>query len=172
MTIGHSTHTIEEFIGLLQAHGATFVVDVRTVPRSRHNAQFNKESLPQSPRKAGLEYVHASGLGGLRHANRDSANGGWRNASFRGYADYMQTPEFMQSMEELILAAPLRTCRVCRGPRVYSHLRPILLIHKVLLRLFFALVARKTGIMIRCFSIRSNYGRLADHPGAIRPTHF
>jgi uncharacterized protein (DUF488 family) len=102
MTIGHSTRTIEEFIGLLQAHGATRVVDVRTIPRSRHNPQFNKTSLPRSLKKAGLGYVHMPGLGGLRHANRDSLNVGWRNASFRGYADYMQTPEFEQSLEELI----------------------------------------------------------------------
>ena len=114
MTIGHSTHTIEEFIGLLQAHGATLVVDVRTVPRSRHNPQFNKESLPQSLKSAGLRYVHAPGLGGLRHAKRDSANGGWRNASFRGYADYMQTPEFIGSMEELIrLVARERIVLMC-----------------------------------------------------------
>ena len=105
MTIGHSTHTIEEFIRLLQAHGATCVVDVRTVPRSRHNAQFNKTSLPRSLKKAGLGYVHTPGLGGLRHAKRDSPNLGWRNASFRGYADYMQTPEFVQSLEELIRLA-------------------------------------------------------------------
>ena len=102
MTIGHSTRTLEEFIRLLQAHGATCVVDVRTVPRSRHNPQFNKDSLPRSLKKAGLGYVHTPGLGGLRHAKRDSPNVGWRNASFRGYADYMQTPEFAQSLEELI----------------------------------------------------------------------
>ena len=94
MTIGHSTHTLEEFIGRLQAHGATRVVDVRTVPRSRHNPQFDRASLPGSLKKAGLGYVHLPGLGGLRHARRDSVNLGWRNASFRGYADYMQTPEF------------------------------------------------------------------------------
>jgi uncharacterized protein (DUF488 family) len=105
MTIGHSTHTLEEFIRLLQAHGATCVVDVRTVPRSRHNPQFNKDSLPQSLKPAGLGYVHTPGLGGLRHAKRDSPNMGWRNASFRGYADYMQTPEFAQSLEELIRLA-------------------------------------------------------------------
>jgi uncharacterized protein (DUF488 family) len=102
MTIGHSTQTIEEFIRLLQIHGATCVVDVRTVPRSRHNPQFNKASLPRSLKKAGLGYVHMPGLGGLRHAKGDSPNVGWRNASFRGYADYMQTPEFAQSIEELI----------------------------------------------------------------------
>jgi uncharacterized protein (DUF488 family) len=105
LTIGHSTRTLEEFIGLLQAHGATRVVDVRTVPRSWHNPQFNKASLPGSLKKAGLRYVHMPGLGGLRHAQRDSPNVGWRNASFRGYADYMQTPEFEQSLEELIQLA-------------------------------------------------------------------
>jgi uncharacterized protein (DUF488 family) len=105
MTIGHSTHTLEEFIRLLQAHGGTCVVDVRTVPRSRHNPQFNKTSLPRSLKKAGWGYVHLPGLGGLRHARRDSANLGWRNAAFRGYADYMQTPEFAQSLEELIRLA-------------------------------------------------------------------
>ena len=105
MTIGHSTHTLEEFIRLLQAHGATCIVDVRTVPRSRHNPQFNKTSLPGSLKKAGLGYVHLPGLGGLRHAKRDSTNLGWRNASFRGYADYMQTAEFAQTLEELIRLA-------------------------------------------------------------------
>jgi uncharacterized protein (DUF488 family) len=102
MTIGHSTHTIEEIICLLQAHRVICVADVRTIPRSRHNPQFNKTSLPRSLKKAGLKYVHMPGLGGLRHANRDSPNAGWHNASFRGFADYMQTPEFAQSLEELI----------------------------------------------------------------------
>jgi uncharacterized protein (DUF488 family) len=105
LTIGHSTRTIEEFIGLLQAHGATRVVDVRTVPRSWHNPQFNKSSLPGSLKKAGLRYIHMPGMGGLRHARRNSLNVGWRNASFRGYADYMQTTEFEQSLEKLIQLA-------------------------------------------------------------------
>ncbi len=105
MTIGHSTRTLGEFIGLLQAHAVTRVVDVRTIPRSRHNPQFNKDSLPGSLKKVGLSYVHLPGLGGLRHAKPDSINLGWRNASFRGYADYMQTPEFERSLEELIQMA-------------------------------------------------------------------
>jgi uncharacterized protein (DUF488 family) len=114
MTIGHSTHTLGEFIRLLQAHGATCVVDVRTVPRSRHNPQFNKACLPASLKKVGLGYIHMPGLGGLRHAKRDSPNVGWRNASFRGYADYMQTPEFAQSLEELIrLASQGRIVLMC-----------------------------------------------------------
>jgi|CZKV01.1.fsa_nt_gi uncharacterized protein (DUF488 family) len=105
LTIGHSTRTLEEFISLLKTHSVTRVVDVRTVPRSRHNPQFNKDSLPEELRKVGLGYVHLPGLGGLRHAKGDSLNLGWRNASFRGYADYMQTPEFEESLDELIQLA-------------------------------------------------------------------
>jgi uncharacterized protein (DUF488 family) len=105
MTIGHSTRALAEFIRLLEAHAVSRVVDVRTVPRSRHNPQFDKTSLPQALKKAGVGYIHLPGLGGLRHAKRDSINAGWRNASFRGYADYMQTPEFERSLEELIRLA-------------------------------------------------------------------
>jgi DNA-binding MarR family transcriptional regulator len=105
LTIGHSSRPLTEFIGLLQAHAVSRVVDVRTIPRSRHNPQFNKASLPRALKKAGLGYVHLPGLGGLRHAKPNSINMGWRNTSFRGYADYMQTPEFAQSLEELIQLA-------------------------------------------------------------------
>jgi uncharacterized protein (DUF488 family) len=114
LTIGHSTRTLAEFIRLLQAHAVSRVVDVRTVPRSRQNPQFNKASLPRALKKAGLGYLHMPRLGGLRHAKRDSLNVGWRNASFRGYADYMQTPEFEQSLEELIqLAMQERIAIMC-----------------------------------------------------------
>ena len=105
LTIGHSTRTIAEFIELLRAHGVSCVVDVRTVPRSRHNPQFNKGILPKSLKKADVGYIHLPGLGGLRHAQRESLNMGWRNTSFRGYADYMQTAEFEQSLEKLIRLA-------------------------------------------------------------------
>ena len=114
LTIGHSTRPLDEFIALLKAHAVTLVVDVRTIPRSRHNPQFNKESLPDSLKKAGLGYVHMSGLGGLRHAKPDSVNAGWRNASFRGYADYMQTTEFQNQIEALIqLAKEHRIALMC-----------------------------------------------------------
>ena len=114
LTIGHSTRPLEEFIALLQAHGVMRVVDVRTIPRSRTNPQFNKDSLPGSLKKAGLRYVHLPGLGGRRHAKPDSINAGWRNASFRGYADYMQTPEFKQNLEALIrLAGRERVALMC-----------------------------------------------------------
>ncbi len=105
LTVGHSTRAIEDFIRLLQAHGVSCVADVRTIPRSRHNPQFNEESLPKSLRKAGIGYVHLAGLGGLRHTTRASPNTGWRNASFRGFADYMQTPEFDKGLEELLKLA-------------------------------------------------------------------
>jgi len=114
LTIGHSTHPLETFIQLLQAHEVTLVADVRTIPRSRHNPQFNRESLPQQLKLAGLGYVHLPGLGGLRHPRVDSPNRGWRNASFRGYADYMQTPEFAGNLEALIqLARKDRLALMC-----------------------------------------------------------
>ena len=75
------------------------------MPRSRANPQFNKDALPGSLREAGIGYLHMPGLGGLRRATPDSVNAGWRNASFRGYADYMQTPEFAQNLERLIATA-------------------------------------------------------------------
>jgi len=114
LTIGHSTRTLEEFIRLLQAHGVTRVADVRTVPRSRHNPQFNRDTLPAPLKAASIGYMHLPGLGGLRHAARGSPNTGWRNASFRGFADYMQTPEFGRALEELIqLAQRDRIAAMC-----------------------------------------------------------
>ena len=114
LTIGHSTRPLDDFIDLLQAHAVTRVVDVRTIPRSRHNPQFSQNSLPDSLKKAGLGYVHLPELGGLRHAKRDSINMGWRNVSFRGYADYMQTPQFERGLHELIqLAKEERIAIMC-----------------------------------------------------------
>ncbi len=101
-TIGHSTRKLETFIRLLQAHGVKKVVDVRTIPRSRHNPQFNQEALPAALRAAGIAYQHLAGLGGLRHSRAGSPNQAWRNSSFRGFADYMQTPEFKKSLETVM----------------------------------------------------------------------
>ncbi len=101
-TIGHSTRPITEFVSLLKAHGIQQLVDVRTVPRSRHNPQFNSEALAQSLARAAIHYRHAGNLGGLRKPRKDSINAGWRNASFRGYADYMQTEQFGEALEELM----------------------------------------------------------------------
>jgi uncharacterized protein (DUF488 family) len=107
-TVGHSTHPFDEFVALLQAHGVRRVVDVRTVPRSRHNPQFAEDVLGPALRERGLGYERAQALGGLRHARKGSAegiNGAWRNASFRGYADYMQTPQFAEAVEALAAEA-------------------------------------------------------------------
>ncbi len=93
------------FLEILQAHGVKRLVDIRTVPRSRHNPQFNFDVLPESLKHAGIAYTHMKELGGLRHAHPDSINMGWHNASFRGFADYMQTPEFEVGLEKLIDAA-------------------------------------------------------------------
>jgi len=107
-TIGHSTRSIAEFIDLVKAHGIKEVVDIRTIPKSRHNPQFNKPALAASLRKSGIRYAHLDSLGGLRHAKKDSTNLGWRNASFRGFADYMQTPPFEEGLRELMKIGRLR----------------------------------------------------------------
>jgi uncharacterized protein (DUF488 family) len=114
LTVGHSTRTWKDFLGLLRAYGVQRVVDVRSIPRSRHNPQFNRETLPAKLRAAGIAYVHLGKLGGLRRARPDSPNQGWRNASFRGYADYMQTPEFEVALERLMkLARQKRSAIMC-----------------------------------------------------------
>ena len=114
LTVGHSTRTLEQFISLLQAHAVSCIADVRTIPRSRHNPQFNSATLSRSLKKAGMGYVHLPELGGLRHSSKASPNTGWRNASFRGYADYMQTSEFDKALLGLIdLAKKTRIAIMC-----------------------------------------------------------
>jgi hypothetical protein len=105
LTVGHSTRPISDFIELLQAHGVQRLIDIRTVPRSRHNPQFGAEKLRQSLQRAGIAYEHWPSLGGLRKPIAGSPNTGWRNLSFRGYADHMQTPEFKTAIDDLIRQA-------------------------------------------------------------------
>jgi uncharacterized protein (DUF488 family) len=113
-TIGHSTHTIEAFVDLLHAYDIQLVVDVRTVPRSRKNPQFGIDLLPGKLQSAHIDYCHIKELGGLRHPTKNSPNTGWRNASFRGYADYMATPEFAAGLAELKkLARSCKTAIMC-----------------------------------------------------------
>jgi uncharacterized protein (DUF488 family) len=113
-TVGHSTHTIEEFLDLLKAHGIQQIADVRSIPKSRHTPQFNIGEFPQSLRALGVRYSHIKALGGRRHTRKDSTNLGWRNASFRGYADYMSTEGFAKGLEELIeFAREKRTAIMC-----------------------------------------------------------
>jgi uncharacterized protein (DUF488 family) len=101
LALGHSTRPIEELLELLRTSGVRTLADIRTVPRSRANPQFDGRALARSVDAAGIRYVHLARLGGLRRARRDSENGAWRNASFRGYADYMGTPEFAAGLDEL-----------------------------------------------------------------------
>ena len=113
-TIGHSTRRIEEFVELLTANGVRQVIDVRTVPRSRHNPQYNMDEMPASLAAYGIRYLHFGGLGGLRHSRKDSINTGWRNTSFRGYADYMQTDEFAAALDEMMaVAAKIPSTLMC-----------------------------------------------------------
>ena len=113
-TIGHSTRTWKVFLELLRAHGIKRVIDVRTIPRSRHNPQFNRETLSTKLRSVRIGYVHLRKLGGLRHTRRNSPNMGWRNTSFRGFADYMQTPDFEAGLGRLIkLAKQKKSALMC-----------------------------------------------------------
>ena len=113
-TVGHSTRPIGEFTDFLRAHEILLLVDVRTIPRSRHNPQFNTDTLAESLKQTGLSSVHMPALGGLRKARTDSINNGWRNASFRGYADYMQTEEFQRALEELMVyGTDMKTAIMC-----------------------------------------------------------
>jgi uncharacterized protein (DUF488 family) len=113
-TIGHSTRPIDSFIDLLTSQGVRQLIDIRTIPKSRRNPQFNSDALATSLHQARIGYVHMKGLGGLRHPRKDSINTGWRNDSFRGYADYMQTEEFCATLEGAIELAKQRpTALMC-----------------------------------------------------------
>ena len=108
LTIGHSTHAIDRFVEMLCAHEIEHLIDVRSLPRSRRNPQFNRESLAISLTGAGVAYTHMPKLGGLREPRADSINTAWQNAAFRGYADHMQTTEFVAALNQLIEAASSR----------------------------------------------------------------
>ncbi|MEO5787162.1 MAG: DUF488 domain-containing protein [Casimicrobiaceae bacterium] len=109
-TIGHSNRSIEAFVDLLCRNAIAHVLDVRTVPRSRHNPQFNRDVLPRSLEAMGIAYTHMPGLGGLRHPHVDSPNAGWRNPSFRGYADYMQAEAFEAEVGRVVSFAASQRC--------------------------------------------------------------
>jgi uncharacterized protein (DUF488 family) len=114
LTIGHSTRPIGEFLAALAAHGVECLADVRSIPRSRRNPQFASENLPASLEAAGIGYLHLPGLGGMRRPRRDSTNTAWKNDSFRGYADYMETAGFETSLERLIeIAQTARVAIMC-----------------------------------------------------------
>ena len=114
LTIGHSTRSIAAFVSILKAHAVERLVDVRTIPKSRRVPHFNSDALAKSLQREGIDYIHLKSLGGLRHARKDSINTGWRNTSFRGYADYMATADFRAGLESLLdRAREKRTAIMC-----------------------------------------------------------
>lgn len=114
LTVGHSTRTSEELVGLLRTHGADTMVEVRKMPGSRRHPQFDREALSTTLAEAGIGYLHLPGLGGRRSPQPDSPNAAWRNASFRAYADHMATPEFRESLVEVMrLCYRKRPCLMC-----------------------------------------------------------
>src|SRR3990172_11611520 len=116
-TIGHSTHSLEDLFHLLRMFHIACLADVRTIPRSRHTPQFNRDALKTALPDAGLRYVHLPRLGGLRQSRgSESPNGGWRSAGFRGFADYMQTEEFARGFDELCGLAGQ-----CPTPLLFPH---------------------------------------------------
>jgi uncharacterized protein (DUF488 family) len=113
-TIGHSNRSAADFIAMLKAHDIAVLADVRTIPRSRHNPQFGGDALAATLAGESIRYVHMPDLGGLRRPRPDSINAGWRNDSFRGYADYMQTPAFADAVAGLIeLGSAAPTAIMC-----------------------------------------------------------
>jgi uncharacterized protein (DUF488 family) len=113
-TIGHSTRSFDDFAALLESHAVRQIADIRTIPRSRRHPQFGRDALERALPGRGIAYRHFPGLGGLRHPRRDSPNSGWRNDSFRGYADYMGTSEFENAVDELLaFAAAAPTAVMC-----------------------------------------------------------
>ena len=114
LTVGHSTRAMEEFMGLLRTAGVTFLADVRRFPHSPRHPRFDEASLPEELRREGIEYAHLPGLGGRRRPLPDSPNAGWRNPSFRGYADHMGTPEFRDGLRRLLgMCGGERVCLMC-----------------------------------------------------------
>ncbi len=111
-TIGHSNRTIEDFLDILKHYHIIELVDIRTIPKSRHNPQFNSEDLAHVLRNHHIGYRHQKNLGGLRHTHTNSINTAWHNASFRGFADYMQTEEFKDGLQELIKIADKKTVAI------------------------------------------------------------
>jgi len=120
-TVGHSTRSLDELVEVLRAHGVERLVDVRTIPRSRYNPQFNRDMLSKVLHNRHLSYRHMKTLGGLRHARPDSTNMGWRNASFRGFADYMQTPPFAEALERLLILADQKPTAIMCAEAVPWH---------------------------------------------------
>lgn len=156
-TIGHSTRSADEFVTLLRANGIDGLADVRTIPRSRRHPHFGRELLDARLKQEGVEYRHFAALGGLRKPRSDSANGAWRNAAFRGYADYMQTQEFSAAADELLDFGACRNVAVMCAEAVWWQCHRMLLSD--------ALVARNVDVQ----HIMSQRGKSSLQPHRLTP---
>ena len=156
-TIGHSTRSADEFVSLLQAHDITGLGDIRTIPASRRHPQFGRDALDARLREESIEYRHFPDLGGLRKPRKDSTNSGWKNAAFRGYADYMQTAQFVEAVDELMSFAGQRRVAVMCAEAVWWRCHRMLLSD--------ALTAR--GVDVR--HIMSQRGSSALQPHRLTP---
>ena len=156
-TIGHSTRSADEFVALLRESGVDGLADVRTIPKSRRHPHFARENLAERLTREGIEYRHFPALGGLRKPRADSPNGAWRNDSFRGYADYMQTLDFSQGVDELLEFARQRSVAVMCAEAVWWQCHRMLLSD--------ALAAR--GIDVQ--HIMSQRGRAVLQPHRLTP---
>jgi uncharacterized protein (DUF488 family) len=154
LTIGHSNRTLDEFVAILRAHDVRRVVDVRTVPRSRHNPQYNVDALPASLEAHGIAHTHMPGLGGLRKTRPDSANAGWRNLSFRGYADYMQTEAFGTHLDAFIELATRERCALMCAEAVPWRC------HRSLIG---------DALIVRGFDVQDIYGMQPTRPHKLTP---
>ncbi|MCL4519054.1 MAG: DUF488 domain-containing protein [Thaumarchaeota archaeon] len=160
-TIGHSTRTIKDFIQILNSYEISQVVDVRTIPRSRHNPQFNRDTLANSLKNLKIKYLHLPKLGGLRRPLPDSVNRGWRNASFRGYADYMQTDEFKSALRKVIeLSKNHRIALMCAESVPWRCHRTLiadaLLVQKIQTNHLFSVTASKKHTLTPWAKVRGN----------------
>lgn len=133
-TIGHSTRTQHELIDLLNQFAVGLLVDVRTIPRSRHNPQFNRDELQNAVPAAGIEYSHRPELGGLRKPAKDSPNQGWKNSGFRGFADYMMTSEFQRAVQLLIDASAEKQISIMCAEAVYWRCHRMLISDALIIR--------------------------------------
>jgi uncharacterized protein (DUF488 family) len=156
-TIGHSTRAADDFLELLTSNRITGLADVRTIPRSRRHPHFGGDVLAENLAAAGIQYRHFAALGGLRKPRSDSSNGAWRNAAFRGYADHMETPAFIDAVDDLLAFGTERRVAVMCAEAVWWQCHRMLLSD--------ALVAR--GVDVR--HIMSPRGASSVQPHRLTP---
>jgi uncharacterized protein (DUF488 family) len=165
-TIGHSTRSIDDFIRILKEFAIQKVIDIRTIPKSRHNPQFNSDYLKTELHKHKIGYVHIKALGGLRHAHANSINTGWHNSSFRGFADYMQTAAFESGIEKLVTIAQKKTVVIMCAEALPWHCHRSLIADALLVRDFTVedIYNQNTAKMHRLTEFATVHGKHITYP--------